>query len=526
MKKFIILLLLLSSSLSFAGERHLDPTLVPWFPYVSMFYYTAGTYYISNAGSNASAGTSAGTAWSALPGMPTCTGVCATYGGAIPSVPGDTFCMRGADTWGKTQLGVNWQWGGTTLARITVGACSGFGTGNPILDCQSDSTCANNLAVVAYPQFYVNTTAPYVTLDGIELKGINIKDHDARGVAWNVNNFELKNFNIHGWSRNASISNFPQAVMVFGDASVDPTGTSVHHGRVDGSDTNYAIDGGMVEAYSNIYDAYNLYAGYTYDGFVGLFQNIHDSVVEHIQPVLNINGRHCNMLYQYSMYNSHSTTSLIYNNVFRHLDADGCFVVALQGQDDALCVGCNTYLFNNILFDDDRNGNAIGAMGMGGNPAFAGTCNYGTLWAYFNTVANTTSLGIIGNGLAIGTNCGGVPTVTVHMANNHGITPAAQLGIAAGATIIDDGGNLKQSAATATAQGYTAAQVPYPYFPTVGGSTIGGGTTIACVACGSAYGTSFNGLARTNPPDIGIYQFVASASTRAAKLRGKQRGKR
>ena len=77
----------------------------------------AATYYIAANGLDSNNGTSKSTPWAHLPGMPNCTGNCAS---ASPRA-GDNYIFKGGDTWSPSSLGVDWQWSGNSGARIYVG---------------------------------------------------------------------------------------------------------------------------------------------------------------------------------------------------------------------------------------------------------------------------------------------------------------------------------------------------------------------------------------------------------------------
>src|ERR1039457_6529579 len=69
----------------------------------------ATTHYIAANGSDSNNGTSTTTPWLHAPGMPNCTGTCASY---TPQA-GDKFIFRGGDTWHFGNSGASPYTGGT-----------------------------------------------------------------------------------------------------------------------------------------------------------------------------------------------------------------------------------------------------------------------------------------------------------------------------------------------------------------------------------------------------------------------------
>src|SRR5690348_932642 len=72
---------------------------------------SATTYYIAANGSDSNIGTSKTSAWLHAPGMAGCSGTCAS----TSPKPGDSFILRGGDTWhyssaAGTPVGTPWTW--------------------------------------------------------------------------------------------------------------------------------------------------------------------------------------------------------------------------------------------------------------------------------------------------------------------------------------------------------------------------------------------------------------------------------
>jgi hypothetical protein len=90
----------------------------------------ASTHYIAANGSDSNNGTSKTTPWLHAPGMPNCSGSCASYKPA----PGDSIIFRGGDTWhfGNSALspytGGTWDmysWWGNNSTCVSLAASSG-----------------------------------------------------------------------------------------------------------------------------------------------------------------------------------------------------------------------------------------------------------------------------------------------------------------------------------------------------------------------------------------------------------------
>src|SRR3984957_20427463 len=96
-------------------------TFVSGFFLMSASAFAQHTYYISKStGSDSNTSTLAqtkSTPWAHFPGMTGCTSACAAY----TPVPGDHFILKGGDTWSAPDLGIYFQWSGTSSSRIYIG---------------------------------------------------------------------------------------------------------------------------------------------------------------------------------------------------------------------------------------------------------------------------------------------------------------------------------------------------------------------------------------------------------------------
>jgi len=124
--------------------------------------------------------------------MPNCTGNCAS---ASPKA-GDSYILKGGDTWGAASLGIEWQWGGNSTSRIYIRAdqtwFSGASWARPKFDCQN-TECNSHF-------IQVDASGAYVTIDNLELTGIRQITGSIVGITTLANYTEAKDMYIHGWS--------------------------------------------------------------------------------------------------------------------------------------------------------------------------------------------------------------------------------------------------------------------------------------------------------------------------------------
>jgi hypothetical protein len=473
--------------------------------------FAATTHYISKSlGADTNNGTSKTTPWAHLPGMPSCTASCATYS----PVAGDQFILRGGDTWTASDLGVNWQWGGTSGAHIYIGVDLTWFTGaswtRPIFNCQS-TPCTNTNTFGS--QIWVS--ASYVTVDNIEFTGLRetVGNDQLKGVSSISDHTEVENCYFHGWSRVSTgiNDNGSTAALALnlsnGDAGV--VGANFHNNVIDGSDSpNQDMMVGVLHGDT----VANNVIRYVYNGMNGVFRNVHGNRVEH-----NFNsytGDHCNLIFIQSALGGAGVSA--YNNVIDNLNGcSGGSTLWIIGNDS--CAGCTSYVYNNAIYDTSVGFDSQG-VAIGGH---ASTGNIGTVYVYNNTIEPGGSC--MGSG-----DTGGSILATVHYANNHCITSEG-ICLNTAVTCVNDGTNLFQSLAAANSAGYNDAQT-YAFSPTSSGSpTVGKGTDYASMCSGSAaalcsdttyatYNTTNHTVAmRTVVPrpssgawDIGAYQYSSS----------------
>lgn len=418
-------------------------------------YVQAATYYISqSAGSDSNTAAqvqSKSTPWAHLPGMPTCASNCASF---TPQA-GDSFILKGGDTWTATDLGMEWLAHGTSGSKIYIGVDKTWYTGTswtrPIFTCGGTS-CASGTN-----QFFIS--GDYVILDNIEFTGL----YKAAGggstnsvLSTGIYN-EVKNCYFHGWSHSASSTDNGSSFAISFHLGYDITGSSAHDNVIDGEDTAQDSFNGI----NNGYTVYNNVIRYVVSGMLGNFNEVYGNLVE--RNVTSPTGDHCNLIF---MFHPASGTSLTaYNNVVRNAGCPGGMAFWLNG--NAGCAGCTTYAYNNVIYGANQ-GITIGAHPVSGNT--------GTYYLYNNTIEAGGS-SCFGNGEAS-------PRSTAHYASNHCIN-ATTLCVGTGTTCVDDGGNLSQSTVQANAAGYTSSQT-YAYSPTAASSpTAGIGSNLTSSCSGS-----------------------------------------
>jgi hypothetical protein len=437
----------------------------------------ATTYYISKSlGSDSNSGTSKAAPWAHLPGMPSCTGKCASYS---PS-PGDQFLLYGGDTWGASDLGVNWQWRGTSSAPIYIGvdqtwynstAC-GSSWCRPIFNCQN-TTCSRNSLVAQV--FSINGS--YVTLDNIEFTGWRENSSGSAPLVGTIFDHTIvEHCYFHGWSRdsgandNGSNAAFSTNISN-GESQV--LGATFHDNVVDGSDTSQDMMNGVIHADS----VYNNVIRYVVSGLLGEITDAHSNLIEN--AVVSYAGDHCNQAFMFSALTGN--IQYAYNNVIRNPGSckGGSTLWVATTLGTGSCSTCVGYIYNNVIYGVSS---AFGAISVGYHPPSTGAANTGTYYVYNNTIdVNSGADGTcMGNGESS-------PRSVTHYANNLCIAAPKGICNAIGTTCINDGTNLSQTEAQVNSAGYTSSGT-YPYSPTVNGPTVGAGTNFTglCSGAGAA----------------------------------------
>jgi hypothetical protein len=493
---------------------------------------SATTYYIAANGSDGNNGTTQGTPWMHAPGMPNCTSVCAS---TTPQ-PGDSFIFRGGDTWhfGNSSLspyvGVgsgyviwNWTWSGNSSAcnlnaaagAIVTTSCiyigvdktwySGSSWARPILNMDNPlnngglvSGCAHDDS--AWDQLDTNG-ASYLILDSFETVG-RCWNGNAGAANWaladggngtGANQVEISNLYIHGWTMSVNAQADTMTMLYANLQSASNTSYELITGLIcDGSDstngTNPTSSTGLCVSddankleisksvfnrisngclCSGIYSFHDNLVEFNLNTTVGTTGQEHGNVVETGNGISASGGGTSGNMY-------------FYNNVFHDIfNSPGQSLYLNPGP------GSNLYFFNNVLYNVTKPGQCILLAGNG----LLGASNF---YLYNNTfdLQNYTNDGCA---VIITSDAYGEPfNGTVYVANNHNVgiyspqnysTPGcctSLLNIASGAmsvSIVDNGGSVWQTEATANAQGYVQGN---NYAPTsANGSTVGSAVNLA-----------------------------------------------
>jgi hypothetical protein len=477
------------------------------------------THYISKSlGSDSNNGTGKSTPWAHLPGMPSCSGNCAAYS----PLAGDQFILYGGDTWGASDLGVNWQWGGTSGNPVYVGVDqTWFNSGvcgsswcRPIFNCQN-TTCSSNTSLAQV--FSINGS--YVTVDNIEVTGWQENSSgSAPLIATIFDHTIVENCYFHGWSHGAG-SNDNGSNAAFssnisnGEAGV--VGATFHDNVVDGSDTSEDMMNGVIHADV----VYNNVIRYVVSGLLGEITDAHSNLIE--QAVVSYAGDHCNQAFMFSALTG--TVQYAYNNVIRNPGScnGGSTLWVATTLGTGSCSNCVGYIYNNVIYGV---ASAFGAITVGYHPPPTGAANTGTYYVYNNVVdvGGGTDGTCMGNGEAS-------PRSVTYYSNNQCIAAPTAICNGTGTTCTNNGTNLSQTEAQANSAAYTSSQT-YAYSPTAANSpTVGAATnyTNLCSGAGAALcsDTTYPEYNSTNHTvvlrtvnarpgsgawDIGAYQFSSS----------------
>src|SRR6202790_5229169 len=129
----------------------------------------ATTYYIANGGSNTAAGTETAP-WAQAPGMNGVSGTPANYS----CVAGDTFILKGGDTWAASNWPWNWACSGTSAAHVTITVSQTWFDGSswtrPVLT--GGGTWPGSLAGGGINKCFLNLGANYVDESWLEWTGM------------------------------------------------------------------------------------------------------------------------------------------------------------------------------------------------------------------------------------------------------------------------------------------------------------------------------------------------------------------
>lgn len=502
--------------------RSLVPSLTVCFCVMGTCAFGQHTYYVSKTlGSDGNTSTQAqskATPWAHLPGMQGAAGNAGSYS----PVAGDTFILRGGDTWTNGDLGINWTnyngnsstcalpyGSGSTAGCIYVGVDQTWYTGSswsrPIFTC-GGSVCASGDSSGGSMLWLWGTS--YVVFDNIELTGWGYGG-SSNQVTVNGTYTEIRNMYIHGWVETGTGNN-GYAITAEGNNGYSGVGTYFDGNVIDGSDTAENTMNGFGQG-DHIY---NNVVRYVVSGLLIGVNDFHSNLMEYSVP--SNYGDHCNFFFAQGTLGS-STTMYVYNNIIRHeLCAGGSVMWATSAGG---CASCVYYLFNNVVYDI---ASSFGAFSCGYHASAGST---GTCYMYNETL----DLGGGAGGTPFGNSESGA--VSTQYFGNNLIVGANGLCVSTGATCKNQGDNLQETEAQANAAGYTPSEA-YAYSPTSTTSlTVGQGVnysilcsaTLAAICLDTSYPEynatnhtvylrAVNARPSSGAWDVGAYEYSGAAS--------------
>jgi len=429
-------------------------------------------YFISAAGADTNNGTSESTPWLHLPGMPKCTGTCASTSPA----PGVGFILRGGDTWHFGNSAASpyvggtwgWSWNGSNGSPIYIGVDPAWYSGGvwarPVMN-GDNPTSTTAVGSCAYQSgggnsFLDTAVAKYVTWDNLEFTGkcqnsYGSFGHDIYIYDQSTQYVIFEHLYFHGWTHipwtcsGGSGICYDSYAFLGGQGSGVQTGTQYLYLVVDGSDSDPAASGVF---YDGIWDV-----GYSVfnksSEIVGSYEHLfHDNLVMNwVDP--GDGYSHGNV---YEEVSEPSGTNAIYNNVWYNLYNTGTMGVCFWPEPPT---GASLYVFNNVWYNADCGGNFVN---IGQNNTAQGPVNI-----FNNTFENPLN----GAVLTCASSGYSEPFTAV---NNHYITDATSQyysSCSSGTKTTE----LLMTHATAAADGYTASET-YAFSPSGSGSSPTAGT--------------------------------------------------
>jgi hypothetical protein len=496
------------------------------------------TYYVDfTAGNNANGGTSKAAPWQHAPGMPGCTGNCASHN----VVAGDGFIFHGGVTWPATAMpltvpangangnpvyfGVDTTWytgtnsgtvntNGTTVYWVSGkafyqgGAWDGGsirinGISYTIATVLSPSaltltTSAGTQSGVPYnnssfvrPVFdgqgvatnLFNTSKYYITLEGIEFTGLyasNSTTGQSIGGGSSGGNFLMKHLDVHNWTKASNITDNSGSlggiyISLFG--GLNGSGIELDYSNVgnpeNGGNIGVCTRGVQTLIGNNLHDCSQ--------ACLHGCQNVHDNVIKNVgntfDGVTHTNGIYADCFDGQCASGLTTATAYIYNN----------WIVDMQGNAAATIIYPNPgssgvsssvtyYVFNNVISCAPANG-CDSTIADEIDPYNAPS----TLQMYVYDWNNTYNL--VASGICVNTVTRTYPLKIVDVRNLDCIVPSGGTtfnpGSASSPNSVD---LLLRSTATANSQGYSA---PY-WSPTVAsGPTVGTGTNLTSQCAGA-----------------------------------------
>lgn len=548
-RKPLILLLLLLLYAPFSFAQGTCPANLP----------VSGTncFFIAASGSDSNNGTSESTPWLHAPGMPNCTGTCASK---TPSAS-EGFIFRGGDTWHlanpSPSSGVYtggmwvWQWsggssncnyaGGSTSTCIYIGTDPTWYTGGsfarPALDWDNpiSSSLVSSCSYADLTGLDIGNSTyrnvDYVTFDDFELYGkCSQSVNPANWVFYWGNYITFSRLYVHGWTEvtgdNTSCCEDEMPILEGSNGITQPTHDIVTYDVFDGSDSYCtgvnACSGGPI-LYNDQYEMDHSVCRYMSNCIAGGAQDMttfHDNLIEYVYESWDP-YTHSNILEMNGTPTAGWVTS-VYNNIVRHTSVGITF-------DLWLVHGSSGYFFNNTLFDVAGGGNCVQIENDYGTGA-------STFYFTNNTIDHTTSICSIRPTPNSGQGWNG----TTYFQNNHmvAITSLSQVESScpsgSSCTWTDNGNEIFQTESVANGQGYTSSNNYQPTSTSVATYHAGGNLSSSCStyssdsalckgSTGGVTNTAGSGVvpslyiaspsSRNSTWDAGAYQYQASGPT-------------
>jgi hypothetical protein len=472
-------------------------------------------FYIAANGSDASDGASETSPWAHAPGMPNCTGNCASN----KPTGGTGYIFRGGDAWhfgasgstpyvGASGWGFTWS-GSSQSVPIYIGVdpswYSGGSWARPILTADNPGKACPGTGPcpVSSCPYVISGANDMISFNS--LKWVVFDNFEVTGYCWNNGNDQsmigyysnatqdsytpyylvLENIYIHGWTHTSAAGT---ASGMEGNSSWP--GVVIQFNVVDGQDSDDLYLSALGANNTDLYIVrYNILRRFGGDIVSSSCHYFHDNLIEYY----NLGTGHGDAPFCEGEYSGGSSSpNLFFDNIWRYIGTAYNQAVSYipnigtpSGQTD--------YIFNNVWHDNQPNGtNYLSDEDRAGN------------WVLFN---NTVEMLVNGAGCFVCATGSAVTSV-----NNHWIaTPASQSSVFT-STPKSDSGTVYMTNATAATQGYTSSDDYAPTAATNATVTASGtnetsgycsasvlGYSIAEAACiqGTSLGCSYNTTTHT-----------------------------
>jgi hypothetical protein len=503
------------------------------------------TYYIAANGNDSNNGTSKSTPWLHAPGMPNCSGNCAS---SVVNA-GDSVIFRGGDTWhfqnrsSSPYTGGTWNWGfsgSSQSCQLNPSAGAIIKTSCIYIGVDVTWFSGNSFARPVFTQDNpISTSRPGACpFDSTNFNAVNLGSHnylifdnfEMSGACWQGSSFtgwvstagtqvEASNLYIHGWELGAASGaddtysgldgNMPKGNYILCDHNVfDNSDGSL--GTTSGSASGFAIRNTCKEI------AYSFFNKVT-NGCICNPASVHDNTFQFMYEPAT--AQHGNVIESNTGVAATGAIS-IYNNVVHDTNEGVTFWPEP--------VQANLYFFNNVFWNISNAGNCLllDGQGLSGTPV--------TVYIANNTFDSPCTVSFFAQHSGQEFNGTGV------FENNHvigysssALTAFYSVRGTAALTVKDNGGQVYQSTAAANSQGYTSSN---GFQPTSAlGATVGAGNNASgwcsifsrdgalCSGTGEGVTLGIGGVAifpttamnqRASSWDAGAYQFGASSSNK------------